>query len=349
VLDFRSQPTLRHASVLLIGSNLVKVFQQVKSWSGCRIRAPLYIPWSGPSSSHCQRQWHTEAFSVIALCVLGSVSVWADNVPVFSGPQVGEALTPLKVVIPYGEQTGNEIDFVEVADGKPTVLVVVNGTNRPAASLTRVVMHYVGLRSRDELFGGVVWLGQDRTDAENLLKRTRGVWAIGTPLGVSADGSEGPGRYGFNRNVNVTILVANNNRVTANFALIQPSVTDAPTILGEIVKQAGGTVPTRSEIEYLSLMSLPERTLPFPWDNASRQTELRRHICSLLAASDDAHADAAVQRINAYVHDNPDIVDQFKHAVRLLYPTQSNNTYRTHVSPLALGHLRVWFEKYDEG
>ena len=287
------------------------------------------------------------SIAVIGLmCALGSVTLWAEDPPVFSGPQVGEALTPLKVTIPYGDQSGKEMDFVEVAKGKPTVLVVINGSNRPAASLTRVLMHYVGMRPQDELFGGVVWLGPDRSDSENLLKRTRGVWGIGTPLGISLDGSEGPGRYGINRNVNVTIIVANHNRVTANFALIQPSVTDAPKILQEIVKQAGGTVPTQSEIEYLSLMSLPERTLPFPWENASRQTELRRHICSLLAAADEAQAAAAAEKIDAYVRDNADIHDQFKHAVRLLVPTESNKTYRTHVTPLAAQHVRKWFEKY---
>jgi hypothetical protein len=287
------------------------------------------------------------SIATIALtCILGWASARAEDQPVFSGPQVGEALSPLRVTIPYGERSGKEIDFIEVAGGKPTVLVVVNGANRPAASLTRVIMHYVGMRSSDELFGAVVWLGQDRSDAESLLNRTRGVWGIGTPLGISADGSEGPGRYGFNRNVNVTIVVANKNRVTANFALIQPSVTDAPKILGEIVKQAGGTVPTQSEIEYLSLMSLAERTLPFPWDSAAHQTELRRRICSLLAAADDAQAAAAANRIDVYVRDNPDIQDQFKHAVRLLHPTPSNKTYRTHITPIAAPYFQAWFEKY---
>jgi hypothetical protein len=275
----------------------------------------------------------------------GPIAALADDPPVFSGPQVGEAISPLRVLIPFGEQTGREIDFMAVAGGKPTVLVVVNGSNRPAATLARILMHYAGMRSQDELFGGVVWLAQDPLDAEKHLVRTRGAWGIGAPLGLSVDGPEGPGRYAFNRHVNVTVIVANHNRVTANFPLIQPSVTDAIPILKEIVKQAGGNVPSQSEIEYLRLMSLPERVLPFPWENASRQTELRRRFCALLAATDDTQADAAAARIDEYVRDNADIRDQFRHAVQLLVPSESNITYRTLISSHAARHVQRWFER----
>ena len=53
-----------------------------------------------------------------------------------------------------------------------------------------------------------------------------------------------PGAYGLNRNVTLTILVGKDNRVTANFALVQPSLqADVPKVLGEVVKLIGGKVP----------------------------------------------------------------------------------------------------------
>ena len=73
------------------------------------------------------------------------------------------------------------------------------------------------------------------------------------PVGISIDGAEGPGSYGLNRNVNVTVLVGKDGRVTANFALIQPSELDATKILGEVVKLVGGTAPTTAESIFLSM------------------------------------------------------------------------------------------------
>ena len=69
------------------------------------------------------------------------------------------------------------------------------------------------------------------------------------PIGISVDGKEGPGAYGLNRNVTLTVLVGKDNVVTANFALIQPSIpADAPKILAEVVKLIGGQVPGLDEL-----------------------------------------------------------------------------------------------------
>ena len=51
-------------------------------------------------------------------------------------------------------------------------------------------------------------------------------WRV--PVGVSVDGLEGPGSYGLNRNVTLTVLVGKAGRVRANFALVQPSDADGP-------------------------------------------------------------------------------------------------------------------------
>ena len=57
------------------------------------------------------------------------------------------------------------------------------------------------------------------------------------------EGKEGPGSYGLNRNVTLTILVGKEGKVTANFALVQPSTqADLPKILEEVAKVAGGPV-----------------------------------------------------------------------------------------------------------
>lgn len=71
-------------------------------------------------------------------------------------------------------------------------------------------------------------------------------------VGVSPDGLEGPGKYGLNSKVELTILMAKEGKVTANFALVQPSVNDTPAVAEAIVKQVGGKAPTLKELEQLA-------------------------------------------------------------------------------------------------
>ncbi len=173
----------------------------------------------------------------------------AENA-VFSGPQKGEKLLPFKVMGVYDEGAGKDVDFVTAAGGGPILLVFVHKLTRPAWGLTRILTGYGLARKKDGLSTGIVWLHEadDRSKAEAYLTRARGSLRPAVPVGVSLDGAEGPGAYGLNRKMTLTILVANENTVTANFALVQPSDREAPKILEEVVKLIGGKVPTSEEL-----------------------------------------------------------------------------------------------------
>jgi hypothetical protein len=169
--------------------------------------------------------------------------------PVFSGPQVGEKLSEFKVKGVFGNTAGKELDFVKAAAGKPIVLVFVHDVNRMSIGMTRTLTAYTASRAKDGLHTGVVWLADDVTEAENTLKRVGHALAQEAPLGISKDGKEGPGSYGLNRSVMLTILVGKDGKVTANFPLVQPSLqADLPKILDEVVKVAGGTAPKLAEL-----------------------------------------------------------------------------------------------------
>jgi hypothetical protein len=173
---------------------------------------------------------------------------------VFSGPQVGEKLKTFKVRGVFDDDAGKDLDFVSKADGKPILLVFVHDANRPSIGLTRVLMSYAMTRSKD-LVSGTVWLTDDATEAENRLKTMRHALAKDAPVGISPDGKEGPGAYGLNRNVTLTILVGKDNKVTANFALVQPSMqADLPKILDAVVAVAGGKAPKLEELPELKEM-----------------------------------------------------------------------------------------------
>lgn len=201
------------------------------------------------------------AVSALLCCLLSSVAAAAD--PVFSGPQVDEKLPAFKVRSVFDDAAGKELDFVTAAGDKPLVLIFVHDVNRQSISLVRVLSSYTVSRAKDDLHTGVVWLDADATEAENTLQRIKHALTPQAPTGISLDGREGPGAYGLNRNVQVTVLVGKAGKVTANFALVQPSLqADLPKILAEVVKVAGGKVPKLEEIEGMPAMARPMANAP---------------------------------------------------------------------------------------
>lgn len=187
--------------------------------------------------------------SLMCLFVLGAAGLARAEDPV-SGPQVGEKLPPFKVRGVLDSHAGKDIDFIEMAKEKPVVLVFVHDVNRQSIAMTRVLTSYTKTREKDGLTTGVVWLSDDATEAEAAVKKVKHALTEGVPVGVSPDGREGPGKYGLNRKVTLTILVGNKNKVTANFALVQPSLqADLPKILEAVVKEVGGKVPKLEDIE----------------------------------------------------------------------------------------------------
>lgn len=188
--------------------------------------------------------------TVLFLSVLMVAPAIAADEPVFSGPQAGEKMTSFKVVGVYDKDAGKELDFVSLADGKPTLLIFVHKLTRPGAALMRTLTSYAA--SQKATRGYIVWLNDDRAKAEAYLTRARNSLQFKVPVGVSLNGGEGPGAYGLNRNVELTILVAKDSNVTANFALVQPSVTEAPKIAATLAKLIDAKPPTQDELTKLA-------------------------------------------------------------------------------------------------
>jgi hypothetical protein len=172
----------------------------------------------------------------------------ADD-PVFSGPQPGEKVVGFEVMAVYGEQAGKTFDPIEKSSGKPTLLVFVHKLTRPGVGLTRGLTAYARSLADKDVVSGIIWLSDDKAKAEAYLNRAKKSLNFSVPVGVSVDGDEGPGAYGLNRNVELTILVAEDNKVTANFALVQPSIQDGERIAAELAKLVEAEPPSTEQIE----------------------------------------------------------------------------------------------------
>ena len=189
------------------------------------------------------------AASLMGLSIPATVSAEDE---VFSGPQPGEKLAAFKVQGVYDKAAGKEFAPLDEADGKPTMLVFVHKITRPGLGLVRGLTNYAKSQSETPSFSAVVWLDDDKAEAESFLNRARKSLNLQVPVGISIDGGEGPGAYGLNRNVELTILVANENKVVANFALVQPSMTDGVKIAGEFAKAIGKKPPTADELQKIA-------------------------------------------------------------------------------------------------
>jgi len=152
---------------------------------------------------------------------------------------------------------GKQIDYVANAHGKPLLLVFVHDLNRQSIAMVRNLTTYSAKRKQDGLETGVVLLSDDANDAEKNFQRSKHAFNIETPTGVSLEGLEGPGRFGLNRLVMLTIVLSKENKVVANYALVQPSLqVDLPKIAKSIVELIGGPVPTLEELVGKDTMSM---------------------------------------------------------------------------------------------
>jgi hypothetical protein len=190
---------------------------------------------------------------VLSLAVVASVFAQDDKPAEFSGPQVGEKLPPFATKVVIGDEAGKELDLLKAAAGKPVLIVFVHERTRPTVGLARLIGLYAATKKGDGLTSGIVYLTADATDTEKWMNLAAGTLRTGVPVGYSADGQEGPGAYGLNRKVQMTVLVGKDDKVTANFALVQPSIqADAPKIAQAIVDVlGGGKGPTLEELQKL--------------------------------------------------------------------------------------------------
>ena len=264
---------------------------------------------------------------VLAAMMLGQLR--ADE-PLFSGPQAGEKLTNFKVRGFFEPNAGKELDFVKQAAGKPIVLVFIHDANRPSLRMTQVLSGYtVGLASKG-FDTGIVWLADDVTEAENTLKRSGHALTKEAPTGITLDGKEGPGSYGLNRNVTLTILIGKEGRVIANYALVQPSIqADLPKILDEIAKITGGPPATLED-----LLIVP---------NVRLQYSLGQLV---LKSAKPEEIDAEAAKIVAQVKRDEEARKELGHAASRLV---ENGTLANHGTPRAQEYLRKWAREYGSG
>ena len=165
---------------------------------------------------------------------------------IFSGPQPGEKLPPLKAKGINGETKDKTYDVIAKADGQLLVLFLQDESGlglRGLVGISRLLVQIAG-KSKQKMHIDVVFLG----DTPDTLAKQASKIVPHVPsnvlLGISPDGREGPGSYGLNRSVAQTVIIAKDGKVLHNFAFTQPMLHPDPYVLGAVADAIGVKPPT---------------------------------------------------------------------------------------------------------
>jgi hypothetical protein len=263
-----------------------------------------------------------------------AVVFWAASAPaqekakVFSGPQVGEKVTEFKVIDLIGDAKGREWAVLDRYRGKPLTIVFVHGVERSIVPLLTAIDQY-GHEKKDVLGTLVVFLSNDRVESEKRLPLVSQSLRLESPFALSVDGAEGPGNYGLNKQCLMTVVVAKDDKATANFALVQPGIVDAPAIIAAMAQACGDTKPPTAD----SLLAkrrggaqgreMAGKGAPStrPAAGAAAKVDLPgaaptdERLIRMLRSfinrdNDQAAVDRVVNEVQEYVKDDPDLTRQ---------------------------------------
>jgi hypothetical protein len=266
----------------------------------------------------------------------------------FSGPQQGEPLPALTMNGVYDELAGKPIDVSkEIGDG-PGLIIFVHERTRPTFGLMNALMKFSETRREKGLTTATCLLSADPTETENWLKQVRQYLPKEKELllGISPEGQEGPGAFGLNRNVAMTILVVNGQKVITNFALVQPGIdVDGPKILKAVVEvTGGGEVPEIAQFAAAGRMSREGNRPDRP---ASEQDPRLRPLLSRLIRKDASaeEVDAAADAIRTFVKENPQTGPQIAAIANRIIDAGKLEDYGT---PQARKYLKDWSKSLAE-
>lgn len=259
---------------------------------------------------------------------------------IFSGPQAGEPLPELSALLVMGEQAGKEVIVVKEEQPEPTLLIFVHNITRPSIGLTRTLSGYAHTRTDDGLKSAVIFLTDDPTEGETRIKRMQHALTAEIPTGISPEGSEGPGSYGLNRNVSLTILIAEKGLVKFSYPLVQPSMqVHLPQILKDLVSVIGGKVPPLESLPGMAQMAARS-------ENQTTAPDMRPLLSPVIRrdAADD-EVIAAAERVEQAAARNPAVGRELNRITNTIINAGKLENYGT---PKAQEYLKKWSVKYKD-
>ena len=190
------------------------------------------------------------------LCGLISLSTFAEDL--VTGPPVGTDLGAVRCYANSGPYAGQEsFDAAEEIGSRPGALLFVHTLNRNTAPVIRGVGN---LAREFGLFGFkafIVTLSNDRTAAEEQLRRVNGSLRLNDPMVLSLDGLDGPGSLALNRRCTLSLIGIREGKVVESIGFTDTGLHDIDRIRA-LAEKTIGDVPSRPA----ELIALAEKNLP---------------------------------------------------------------------------------------
>lgn len=270
----------------------------------------------------------------------GSIVLAQDDDPVFSGPQAGEPVTGFEAELFGGGDEVTLFDPIKDAENGPFVLIFMHEFTRPSFALMRSSVEYAKSLAEKGLSGAVIYLSDDATAMKAQLTRASGALPKEFKIGVYTEGLEGPGAYGLNRNVSMTVLVGKENEVMSNFALIQPSLqADGYAIVKAIAAATGVEPPDQQAYERQSM-----RGGRRPAMNERMQAKYRSLISPVIQKdSDEATINAAAEKLEAAAADDPELRKMVGDATRRIV---NGGRLENYGNAFSQAWIKKWSEEY---
>lgn len=153
-----------------------------------------------------------------------------------SGPKPGSKVEGLKVFAATGESSGEELDFAAQQKDKQTIYAFVQADkwDRPVARYLKTIDEALA-KSHPDVQVIAVWLTGDVEKAKAYLpKAQESLKMAQTIFAVHPGDNSGPAGWGINDQAHITVVVAKDAKVTANFAYRSVNETDSPALLKEL-------------------------------------------------------------------------------------------------------------------
>lgn len=167
----------------------------------------------------------------IALLSTVAWATWSQDQELYSGPLPGEPIVPFEVVAATGPERDTVVDYVTRFDGAPTVYCFVHNVSRASSRTVRALDVACAARADEGLRTLFVMLGSDQDETERYGMIFPGLLDLSSHVGISVDGNEGPGAWGLDRELVLTVTVAKGDMTVASFPLLSPNETDVPRIM----------------------------------------------------------------------------------------------------------------------
>jgi len=266
--------------------------------------------------------------------------------PIFSGPQIGEPLPALKLQGVFDEEGGKEIEPTKQAGDSPQLIVFFHQRTRPAFGLTNTLMSYAATRKTDGLHSSVAFLSPDATATKQWLNQVRKHFATGPTYGIASGGLEGPGSYGLNRNVTLTVLIAKEGKVTANFAIVQPNLpVDGQKIVTAISKTLGDEKsPLIADIIAKARPAMARTDAKRPAANQEAMQKMRPLLAPVINKNaTPAQVDAAAAKVDEAIAKDATLAKELGRIANTIVNAGKVKNYGT---PRAQEKIKAWAKKH---